>query len=146
VARRVDEVDEVVGVLVLVGHRNVRRVDGDAALLLVLLRVHRELLARGVLGDHAGTGQQVVGERRLPVVDVGGDGDVPDVIRLIHQPLTLLNDLLSSAHYTVCYRKEGQKGSVSSRPFRPGRPAIAAVFVSIGRTIRSITVGGVTIK
>src|SRR6056297_2104418 len=104
VARGVDEVDEVVGVLVLVGHRNVRRVDGDTALLLVLLRVHRELLARGVLGDHAGTRQQVVGERRLPVVDVGGDGDVPDVLRVVHQPLALLNDLLASAHYTACYR------------------------------------------
>src|SRR6056297_935950 len=104
VARGVDEVDEVVGVLVLVGHRNVRRVDGDSPLLLVFLRVHRELLARGVLRDHAGTGQQVVGERRLPVVDVRGDGDVPDVLRVVHQPLALLNDLLASAHYTACYR------------------------------------------
>jgi len=119
VARRVDEVDEVVGVIVLVGHRDVCRVDGDAAFLFVLLGVHRELFARGLVGDHARTGEQVVGQRRLPVVDVGGDGDIPDVLRIVHQPLTLVDDLLSSAHYTDGYRQEGEKHSVSPRVYSP---------------------------
>jgi len=46
VARRVDEVDEVVPVLVLVRHGDVRGVDGDTALLLVLLGVHHQAVPR----------------------------------------------------------------------------------------------------
>jgi len=44
---------------------------------------------------------------------VRGDGDVPDVLRVVHQPLALLYDLLASAHYVDSYRKQGQKGAVS---------------------------------
>jgi len=98
VARRVDEVDEVVGILVLVSHRNVRRVDGDPAFLFVFLRVHRKLFTGSLIGDHAGTGEEIVRKGCFPVVDVSGDGDVPDVLRFVHQPFTLLDDLLASAH------------------------------------------------
>jgi hypothetical protein len=32
---------------------------------------------------------------------VCGDSDVPDVLRVVHQPFTLLYDLSTSAHYTL---------------------------------------------
>jgi hypothetical protein len=59
------------------------------------------------------TSKEVVRECCFAVVDVSGDGDVPDVFRVVHQPFTFFYNLFSSAHYTGCYRKEGQKGSVS---------------------------------
>jgi hypothetical protein len=96
-----------------VGHRNVCRVDGDPTFLFVLFGVHRELLAGCLVGDHACARKEVVRECCLAVVDVSGDGDVPDVLRVVHQPFTFLNDLFSSAHYTGCYRQEGEKDSVS---------------------------------
>jgi len=114
VAGRVDEVDEVVLVLVLVGHRDVGRVDGDPTFLFVFLRVHGELLPGRVVGDHPGTGEQVVRQRRLAVVDVSCDGDVPDMLRVAHQCLTLLYNLFASAHYTESYQQQGQKDSVSA--------------------------------
>ncbi len=98
VARRIDQVDQVVGVFVLVGHRNVCRVDGNPTFLLVFFRVHRELFAGSLIRDHARTREEVVRKRCFSVVNVSGDGDVPDVLRFVHQPFTLLDDLLASAH------------------------------------------------
>jgi len=45
------------------------------------------------------------------VVDVSGDGHVPDLVRLVHQLLTLLYDFAPSAHYAPRFPKHGQKGS-----------------------------------
>jgi len=101
VARRVDEVDEVVRPLVLVCHRHVRRVDGDPAFLFVLLCVHHQLGRLALVGDHPGSSEEVVSQCRLPVIDVRRDGDVPDLIRPVHQRLALLYDLLSSAHWRL---------------------------------------------
>jgi hypothetical protein len=37
---------------------------------------------------------------------VCGDGDVPDLLRLVHQFLALLYDFLASAHYAGGFRQE----------------------------------------
>ena len=50
--------------------------DGDAALLLEVVRVHRPLLDPLILAEGAGLLEQLVDERGLAVVDVGDDGDV----------------------------------------------------------------------
>jgi len=138
VARRVDQVDKVVGILVLVGHRNVCRIDGDPTFLLVFFGVHRELLSGRLVGDHASTSKEVVRKRRFTVVDVCGDGDVPDVLRVVHQPLTFLNDLFSSAHYTGSYQKEGQKGSVSPSKSSPDSDRSTAVYCAFSVKWRTI--------
>src|SRR6266511_254498 len=62
VAGRVDEVDEVLAALEIVDHRRDGRVDRDAALLLLRVVVHEELLAREFLGDHPRARDEGVGE------------------------------------------------------------------------------------
>ena len=78
VARRVDDVDPMVGPLA--GGRGRR--DRDAALLLLLHPVHR----RGALVDlahlvgAAGVVEDALGRRRLARIDVGHDPDVPGLL------------------------------------------------------------------
>ncbi len=73
----VDQVDDVVLVTDLPRQPNVLRLDGDATLAfdihpVEVLRAHRTLL------HHAGELQHPVGQRRLSVIDVGDDAEVPD--------------------------------------------------------------------
>ncbi len=78
VARRVDQVEDVVLPvlrLVLQAHRVL--LDGDAPLALEVHRVE-ELLGHLALAERAGALHQAVGERRLAVVDVRDDREVPD--------------------------------------------------------------------
>jgi hypothetical protein len=55
------------------------------------------------------------------VVDVSGDGHVPDLIRLVHQLLTLLYDFAPSAHYAPRFPKHRQKGSALAVPATDAR-------------------------
>ena len=75
VAGGVDDVDA--GVLPL--HRGRLGQDGDAALALQIVGVHRALGDLLVVAEGAGLLQQTVDERGLAVVDVGDDGDVTKV-------------------------------------------------------------------
>ena len=50
--------------------------DGDAALLLEIVRIHRALFHALVFAEAAGLLEQLVDEGRLAMVDVGDDGDV----------------------------------------------------------------------
>jgi hypothetical protein len=78
VPRRVDEV-QLVGLAVarLVEHAHRLRLDRDAALALEVHRV--EQLARASRAvDRVRHLQDAVGQRRLPVVDVGDDREVAD--------------------------------------------------------------------
>ena len=76
VARGVDDVD--LHALVLDG--DVLRQDGDAALALLVVGVEHALLDLLVLAEGVGGLEHLVDERSLAVVDVGDDGDVPDVL------------------------------------------------------------------
>jgi len=76
--------------------------------LFVFLRVHRKLFTGSLIGDHAGTGEEIVRKGCFPVVDVSGDGDVPDVLRFVHQPFTLWTIFLRRPIYTH-YRQRGQR-------------------------------------
>ena len=58
--------------------------DGNASVLLVLAGVREAGVAGGLGADNAGLRDKAVGKRRLAVVDVGDDGDVPDVDRKVH--------------------------------------------------------------
>ena len=72
VAGRVDDVDAGV----LPDDRGRLGQDGDAALLLEIVRIHHALGDALVLAEGAGLLEQLVDERGLAVVDVGDDGDV----------------------------------------------------------------------
>ncbi len=80
VAGGVDEVELVLlAVLGPVGHADGLRLDGDPALALQL-HVVEELGLRVPFTHRAGGLEQPVGQRRLPVVDVGDDREVADVL------------------------------------------------------------------
>ena len=53
--------------------------DGDPALALEIVGVHRPLLNLLVLAERAGLLQQLVDQRSLAVVDMRDDGDVAQV-------------------------------------------------------------------
>ena len=76
VARRVDHVD--LDVLVL--DRDVLRQNRDAALALLVVGVKHALLYLLVLTEGVRRLQHLVNQRRLAVVDVRDDCDIPDVL------------------------------------------------------------------
>ena len=79
VAGRVDEVEDVVVPV----QADVLGLDGDAPLPLEVHRV--EVLGPHVAGvDGAGELEDAVGERRLPVVDVGDDAEVAEPLEPGH--------------------------------------------------------------
>ena len=90
-----DRVDSVlvrrdsVGRTVLSGHS--RRLDGDAALLLVLAGVREACLARLRTRDDARLADERVGQRRLAVVDVRDHGHVANVLLLVHDRSDLVH-------------------------------------------------------
>jgi len=75
VAGGVDDVDA--GVLPL--HRGSFGEDGDTALTLQIVGVHRALGDFLVFAEGAGLLEQAVDQGGLAVVDVGDDGDVAEV-------------------------------------------------------------------
>ena len=80
VPRRVDQVQDVVlAVLGLVVEAHRVLLDGDAALALQVHRVE-ELLGHLPLGEGARPLHEPVRQRGLPVVDVGDDREVADVL------------------------------------------------------------------
>ena len=101
VTGRVDQVDdELVAVRVgrqlvvrlgLEEERDTSRLDGDAAVLLVLASVGEARVAGGGGGDDTRRRNQRVGQRRLAVIDVSDDGHVANVRRLLLDRLQLLN-------------------------------------------------------
>ena len=80
-ARRVDDVD----LRLAVADGRVLGEDRDALLALEVHRVHHALGDVLVRAERAGLPQHRVDERRLAVVDVRHDGDVPDVVALGHR-------------------------------------------------------------
>ncbi len=75
VARGVDEMQHVVAMV----HSHVLGLDGDAAFAFDVHRV--EILGPHEAGvDRPGQLQNAVGKRRLAVINVADDGEVPDAI------------------------------------------------------------------
>ena len=72
VAGRVDDVDQQIVVV----NGGVLREDGDAALALELVAVHRALGDAFVGAKDAALMEQRVDQRGLAVIDVGNDGDI----------------------------------------------------------------------
>ncbi len=84
VAGRIDEIELVVlPVASGVGDAHRLRLDGDAALALELHLV-QELLLHVARLDGARELEDAVGQRRLAVVDVRDDAEVPDVTEIGH--------------------------------------------------------------
>jgi hypothetical protein len=82
VARRVDQVQLVVlAVARRVAHAHGVELDRDPALALEVERVEHLGLHLALL-QHARVLDQAVGERRLAVIDVGDDAEVPDMVEL----------------------------------------------------------------
>ena len=80
VARRVHEVQFIgLAVFGLVGQADGLRLDGDAALPLQLHAVE-DLIGHLAIGQRAGVLDQPVGQGGFPVVDVGDDREVADVV------------------------------------------------------------------
>src|SRR5689334_23861622 len=71
-------------VLGLVGQADRLGLDGDAALALDIHRIEYLLLHLAV-GQAAGHLDQAIGERGLAMVDMGDDGEVPDVRKVGHR-------------------------------------------------------------
>ena len=108
VAGRVDQVEDVVeAVLRLVGETHRARLDGDAALALEV-HVVEELRRHLALRDRAGALEEPVGERRLPVIDVGDDREVSDAAG-VHYPGDLMGVV---GPPQVCVRCGGVRGGV----------------------------------
>ena len=84
VAGRVDDVDAGV----LPEERGHLGEDGDAALALQVVGIHRALGDPLVLAERAGLLQQAVDQGGLAVVDVGDDGDIAQIHRAsMHGPM-----------------------------------------------------------
>jgi hypothetical protein len=80
-----DRMPEGVGLVDEVADGGVLREDGDPALLLQIVRVHDPFVEVLVGADGAGLLEESVDERGLPMVDVGDDGNVADVVsKLLH--------------------------------------------------------------
>ena len=75
VAGRVDDVD----VRSVPVDRGALGEDGDPALLLEVVRIHRPLLDALVVAEGAGLAEELVDKRRLAVIDVGDDRHVTEV-------------------------------------------------------------------
>ena len=98
VAGRVDEVDQEIVALVGVHHRCTGGVDGDATSRLLLVEVEHAGRAGKVGGHHTGTGDEVVRQRGLPVVDVSGDAEVADLWEIMHDLCGLLDVVFLTSH------------------------------------------------
>ncbi len=96
VAGRVDEVQFVVLVLVLVVNRDGVHLDRDAALAFEV-HVVENLIAEIAGRDGARFEEELIGQRTLAVVDVGDDRKIADQLRVSHKwSCTLLSNGLGS--------------------------------------------------
>jgi len=97
-AGRVDEVNQVLPTLEIVDHRRDRRVDCDAAGLLLLVVVHEELGAGEFFGDHPRSRDEGVGEGCFSMIDMCRGPDVPDPLLLVEEGLCLLDIVFLTSH------------------------------------------------
>ena len=90
VARRVDDVDA----RALPDDRGALGEDGDAALALQVVGIHGALGDLLVVAEGAALLQQAVDQRGLAMVDVGDDGDVADVHKMLFREGVCLGALI----------------------------------------------------
>lgn len=67
------------------------RLDGDTTFLFVCTRIGGSSITSLCGGDDTGLGEQGVGEGRLAMVDVGNNGHVTDIGRLVHKLTDLVD-------------------------------------------------------
>ena len=106
--------------------------DGDAPLALQVHAVEH-LLAHVPLGDGVGHLQDAVGQRGLPVVDVGDDAEIADVVETCHR-----RSILAHRHLT------SRPGTASAHAARANRAAgvQSDQVVERGGLIRERPLGG----
>ena len=101
VAGGVDDVDA--GALAALGGRPFDRgalgEDGDPALLLEVVRIHRALFDALVVAEGAGLAEQLVDEGGLAVIDVGDDRHVAEGKRSRHARLSLNSGAAGGARH-----------------------------------------------
>ena len=80
------------------------RLDGDAALLLVLTSIGGTGITSRFSGNDTGFSNERVRKGRLSVVDVSDDGHVSDLVSLVHD----LTDLIDGevGHVDICFSEE----------------------------------------
>ena len=89
VTRRVDQVDQVAKLVLLVDdfclvvEGNTGGLDGDTTVLFVLTGVSGAGISSCLLGNNTGLGDEGVGQGALAVVDVSNDGHVSDLVSLV---------------------------------------------------------------
>lgn len=88
---------------------DLRRLDGDAALLLVLAGVGEAGLTGLGTGDDTGLGHERIGQRRLAVVDVRDDGHVADVPLLVHHGTDFVDGKVNLGYGAGREREKGEK-------------------------------------
>ena len=98
VAGGVDEVDQEIVAFVGVHHRSAGGVDGDATSGFLLVEVEHAGRTGKVGGHHAGTGDEVVRQRGLSVVDVSSDAEVADLWEIVHDLCGLLDVVFLTSH------------------------------------------------
>ena len=78
--RRIDNVD----LCILIDDRRIFGEDGDAAFPLQIIGVHHTLRNLLVRAKNAALLQELIHQGSLPMVDVGNDGDISQVVSYIH--------------------------------------------------------------
>ena len=135
VAGGVDQVELVnLAVLRLVTHRDRMGLDGDATLAF---QVHgiEQLRLHVAGGDGAGAVQQAVGKRRLPMVNMGDDAEISDVIQRPSFKLSVSQCNRNFGLYQKYRRKDSGVRSEEKKKFRRMRMASSLIgsAVSIDR-------------
>jgi len=98
VTGRIDKIYQIVAAVEAVDHGCIGRIDGDSPGRLLLVEIEEPLLSSQLLGHHARSGNQVVGECGLAVINVRCGADVPYELGPVHQDHCLLDVVLFSAH------------------------------------------------
>ena len=121
VPRSIDDVDVIIPVL----ESGILRPNGDSFLLFEVHRVHHAFLELLIRPESTGLPQQLVYECRLPVVDMGDDSDVTNMVHrrrwrigkiIVHDKI--VNEVCVQSSVT----KESS-GQIATRDFRT--PAVS---------------------
>ena len=98
VSRSVDEVDEVIRSFNGVDHRSRGGVDGDTTSRFLLVEVKNASCTCKLVGHHSGTGDEVVREGGLAVVNVSSDAEIPNLRQNVHDFCGFLDVVFFASH------------------------------------------------
>lgn len=128
-----DNVLDIVVVLKTTVQGDGGRLDGNTTLLLVGTGIGRTSITRLCGRDDTSLGEKGVGQGRLAVIDVGNDGHVTDIGRLVHQLTDLIDGeaiLQSASDAPVCGCRYGSSWCLCA--LNSGREAAAGATTGLG--------------